>query len=178
MWMKTWLYDKGRHVEELRSLSCYKFLEFSVTVICCLRNSFRHPASPDSNLRSGEGPVYPGITSEMCSGRPWGGGIVLGEVRGRPAVMIFEAILLVVLQVSGKPKNMVICGLAKTEMWGRCLRKSSFLGSWEASLIIQLSNACACHSEPSGYKSMASCTLVVPVNLGIVKVLTQIPQKC
>ena len=52
----------------------------------------------------------------MCSGQPWGGGIVLGEVRGRPAVVIFEAMLLVVLQVNGKPKNMVICGLAKTEM--------------------------------------------------------------
>lgn len=44
----------------------------------------------------------------MCSGQPWGGGIVLGEVRGRPAVVIFEAMLLVVLQVNGKPKNMVI----------------------------------------------------------------------
>lgn len=52
----------------------------------------------------------------MCSGQPWEGGIVLGEVRGRPAVVIFEAMLLVVLQVNGKPKNMVICGLAKTEM--------------------------------------------------------------
>ena len=55
----------------------------------------------------------------------------MGEVRGRPAVMIFEAILLGVLQVSGKPKNMVTCRLAKTEMRGRCVRRSSFLGSWE-----------------------------------------------
>lgn len=52
----------------------------------------------------------------MRLGQPWGGGIVLGEVCDRAALVIFEAILLVVLQVNGKPKNMVICGLAKTEM--------------------------------------------------------------
>lgn len=93
----------------------------------------------------------------MCSGQPWGGGIVLGEVRGRPAVVIFEAMLLVVLQVNGKPKNMVICSLAKNEM---CSVRQMFEEEQLPWLMGSLTHhpalrAFACHSEASGYKSMA-----------------------
>lgn len=49
--------DCMTRVSMLRSsgaLVVTQFPEFSITIISRLRNSFRYPASPDSNLRSGE----------------------------------------------------------------------------------------------------------------------------
>uniref|UniRef100_A0A8D0QKE4 SH3 domain containing GRB2 like 3, endophilin A3 n=2 Tax=Sus scrofa TaxID=9823 RepID=A0A8D0QKE4_PIG len=51
--MFNFLENDVQHVEKLWSVRCYKLLEFSTSIISCLRNSFRHPASPDSDLTSG-----------------------------------------------------------------------------------------------------------------------------
>uniref|UniRef100_A0A8D1SVJ6 BAR domain-containing protein n=1 Tax=Sus scrofa TaxID=9823 RepID=A0A8D1SVJ6_PIG len=51
--MFNFLENDVQHVEKLWSVRCYKLLEFSTSIISCLRNIFRHPASPDSDLTSG-----------------------------------------------------------------------------------------------------------------------------
>lgn len=114
-------------------------------------------------------PVYLRISPGMCSRWPWGGGRLGSREVGRSA-FVFEARALWFCRPMDSPCSMM-CSFANIErstLWGRYLRRGGSLMPFLVIVNIQDIKAWP-----------ASCIwVVVLVNSGIVRVLTQIPQKC